>query len=332
MQATQTAQRARRRLRLAVTTLVCALAVAQCVGWFTAAPQVGHFRGAAERDAYVDAYKEALAQMPTPTRTYDIPTTFGTVRAYAWVNPAATGNPVVLLPGRGSGVPMWSENLPSLLTRRTVYALDAIGDAGLSTQSTPLTGPVDQAIWINEALAALHIDRAHVVGHSFGAASAAALAVHRPGRVETLTLLEPAFVLRWPPLSTLLWSVPASLSFLPSAWRDTAVARIAGEDPSTLDQADPVTRMITLGGTAYSAELPTPQPLSEDQLRGLTMPVYVALADGSPITKGQASLDKTQLITNVTAKVWPNTTHSLPMQVAEPLAAELAHFWETNDT
>lgn len=332
MRAPQPKPRAPRRLRRVVTVVVCALAVAQAVSWLTASPQVGHFRSAADRAAYVDAYTEALALMPSPTSTFDVPTSFGTVRAYAWVNPAATGDPVVLLAGRGSGVPMWSENLPGLLARRTVYALDAIGDAGLSTQSTPLTGPVDQATWIDEALAALHIDRAHLVGHSFGAASAAALAVHRSGRVKTLTLLEPAFVLRWPPLGTLLWSVPATLPFLPQAWRDAAVAKIAGEDLNRLDQANPVTRMITLGGTAYSAELPTPRPLSGDQLRGLTMPVYVALADNSPITEGEASLAKAELIGDVTAKVWPNTTHSLPMQVAEPLAAELGQFWATHDT
>jgi hypothetical protein len=37
--------------------------------------------------------------------------------------------PVVLLPGRTSGVPMWADNLPDLAAARTIYALDALGDA-----------------------------------------------------------------------------------------------------------------------------------------------------------------------------------------------------------
>ena len=119
MRAAQPTPRAHRRLRRAVTAAVCALAVAQVVGWFVVAPRVGQFRGEAERDAYLDAYTEAFTRMPTPTRTLDVRTSFGTVRAYEWANPAATGDPVVLLPGRGSGVPMWSENLPSLRARRT---------------------------------------------------------------------------------------------------------------------------------------------------------------------------------------------------------------------
>lgn len=321
----------RRRLRRIATVVVGALAAVQLVGWLTAAPRVGHFRSAADRAAYVDAYREALAGMPTPTRILDLSTSFGTVRTYEWANADATGAPVVLLPGRGSGVPMWSENLPSLLAHRTVYALDAIGDAGLSTQATPLTGPADQATWIDESLAALQVDHAHVVGHSFGASNAAALAVSRPERVQTLTLLEPAFVLGWPPPGVLLWSIPASLPFLPQSWRDASVARVAGEDPGRIDPTDPVARMIMLGATGYSAALPTPRPLSDDRLRGLTIPVYVALADGSPITRGEASLARAGMIGDVTAEVWPDTTHSLPMQVAEPLADELAGFWAAHD-
>ena len=227
---------------------------------------------------------------------------------------------------------MWSDNLPSLLEHRTIYALDALGDAGLSAQSVPLTSTADQARWIDEALTGLDITRAHIVGHSFGASSGAALAVNRPDRIATLTLLEPAFVLGWPPLDVLAWAVPASLPFLPQSWRDAAIVRIAGEQPTDTDLDDPVVRMITRGGTGYFASLPTPRPLSDDQLRGLTMPVHVAIADGSPVTSGQRSIERAALIPDIESRIWPNTTHSLPMQVAEPLAAELADFWARHDT
>ena len=315
------------RLRRAALVVVTALAAAQVLSWFTDDPQVGQFRTAANRAAYEAAYAQAFTRMPKPTRTIDVQTSFGVVRVYQWVNPDAPILPVVLLPGRGSGAPMWSENLPSLLAQRTVYAMDALGDAGLSAQTVPLTSAADQATWIDEVLGGLGVTRAHIVGHSFGAASAASLAVHRPGRVASLTLLEPAFVLNWPPVSTLAWSIPATLPFLPQSWRDAAVAKVAGEDPGAIDSDDPIARMITLGSTGYSAELPTPNPLSESQLRGLTMPVYVAIAESSPITNGADSIHKADLIPVVEAKIWPNTTHSLPMQVHEPLADELADFW-----
>lgn len=319
--------RRRRRVRWAVFAVLGALAALQVIGWFTAGPRVGHFRNAPAFQAYAAAYQEALAAMPTPTRVLDLPTSHGVVRVYEWVNPQASAVPVVLLPGRASGVPMWSQNLPALLPHRTVYAMDALGDAGMSAQSVPLTDPADQAVWIEETLAGLGIDRAHVVGHSFGASSATALALHRPGRVASLTLLDPALVLHPLRISTVLWSIPVHLPFLPQSWRDAAVVRMAGEDPAAVTSDDPVARMVTAGGNGYSAALPTPTPLTDDQLRALSMPTYVAIAESSPFTRGQESVDRAALIPDAQARRWPGTTHSLPMQVPDELAAELADFW-----
>lgn len=328
---TTPAFRRRRRVRRLAAVVVGVLAAAQVIGWFTGEPEVGQFRSAQARQTYVDAYREALATMPAPTRTLDVQTSRGVVRVYEWVNPEASGAPVVLLPGRASGVPMWSQNLPGFLRHRTVYAMDALGDVGLSAQTVPLTDPADQAVWLDETLAGLGIGKAHVVGHSFGASSAAALAVHRPQRVASLTLLEPALVLAQLKASTVAWSIPASLPFLPTSWRDAATVRMVGEDPADISADDPVARMITAGATGYSAALPTPEPLTDDQLRALPMPAYVAIADGSPLNRGQESVDRAGLIPDCQARLWPDTSHSLPMQVPDELAAELAEFWSRHD-
>lgn len=132
-------------------------------------PGVGHFRSAAGRAAYVEAYERAMSALPPPTSTHDVPTAFGTVRAYEWSTPELDDTvPVVLVPGRSSGVPMWSENLPAFLDHHRVLAFDALGDAGLSVQSVPLDTIDDQARWIADALTRLGAGDAHVVGHSFG--------------------------------------------------------------------------------------------------------------------------------------------------------------------
>lgn len=326
-----TTSRGRRWLRFSAIAAVSTLALVQVIGWFTPSPQVGHFRSADDRRAYADSYDQALALLPTPTRTLDVETAFGSVRAYEWLNPEAEGAPVVLLPGRGSGVPMWSENMSGWLKHRTIYAFDAIGDAGKSTQSAPLNNMEDQASWINEVLVELKVNSAHLVGHSFGAASAAALTVYYPERVSSLALLEPAVVFSWPPVGTLLWSIPAFLPFLPQSWRDGSVAKIAGENPAEVDSSDPIARMVTLGVTGYSAHLPMPKPLSDEQLRSLKAPVYTALAENSSITRGASSLPRAELIGEGKTQIWPGTTHSLPMQVAEPLAEELGAFWKSTE-
>lgn len=65
-------------------------------------------------------------------------------------------------------------------------------------------------------------------------------------------------------------------------------------------------------------------------MKALSIPVYVALADNSPITT-PTTKEKAELIPNAEVKIWESTTHSLPMEVAEALADELNIFWQKND-
>ncbi len=311
---------------LASTTVL--LAGGLVLNLLLAGGDVGHFRTPEGRAAYQAAYTQAMDALPVPTRVHDVATSFGTVRAYEWSGAGSV--PVVLLPGRSSGVPMWQANLAGFAAGRTVYALDPLGDASLSTNAVPLRDMADQARWVDETLAGLGIARAHLVGHSFGGATAAAVAVHHPRRVATLTLLEPVLVLGHPPVSVLLWAIPASLPFLPASWRDRALAEIGGVDPADLDPEEPIAQMIAAGSAHYAAALPTPSPLSDDELRGLTMPVFIAVA-GERSLAGDDAVKRAGLIPHVEARPWPGTTHSLPMQAAAQLDVELDRFWTDND-
>jgi pimeloyl-ACP methyl ester carboxylesterase len=292
-------------------------------------PGVGHFRTLDGRESYEDAYTTAMTGLPEPTETHDVETSFGTVRAYIWVNTEnSDATPVVLLPGRSAAVPMWGDNLPDYIQNRTVYAFDTLGDTGLSVQTVSMTGIADAARWVDEAMAGLDIERAHLVGHSQGGGLAAAVAVRYPERLASLTLLEPILTLGMLPLSAILASIPASLPFVPDAWREAALNRIGGVEAEEVDPNDPLARMIAVGSRDYdSSSIPNPTILTDDELRALPMPVYVAIASDTSLAGGEAAAEKAQLIPDAQVKIWPDTTHSLPMQVAPALDAELETFW-----
>lgn len=331
---TETHAPRRRRWPVVLLATVATLSTSGLVLLLAASgPGVGHFRSPEGRAAYEEAYAAALAGLPEPTATHDLETTFGTVRAYAWVDdehPDAA--PVVLLPGRSASVPMWGDNLPDYVGHRTVYAFDTLGDTGLSTQTLPLAGVGDSARWVDEAMAALDIERAHLVGHSQGGGLAAAVAVRYPERLASLTLLEPVLTLGMMPLSTILVSIPASLPFVPEAWREAALHRIGGVEAEEVDPDDPLARLIAAGSRHFSSgSLPNPVQLTDDELRALPMPVYVAIASDSSLAGGEGAAERAGLIPDATVKIWPDTTHSLPMQVAPALDAELLSFWDTHD-
>ena len=212
--------RARRLIRGVVRVAVAVLAAWGLITIVSARPGIGQFRSVAGQRDYRAAYAQAMAVLPSPTRTEDIATDLGTVRAYLWSSPSPSSDtPVLLLPGRTSGVPMWSENLADLLAHHSVIAVDALGDAGLSLQSSPLTSIEDQAIWIDEVVRRLAPEGVHLIGHSFGGATAVTYARLHPERVRSLVLLEPVFTFGYPPARLMAWTVLASL---PAAARGLA--------------------------------------------------------------------------------------------------------------
>jgi hydrolase, alpha/beta domain protein len=317
-----------------MTALVVVLALVGVVGLyrtFAGPAGVGHFRSAQDRQEYLGYYQQVMETMPAPSQVEDVITSYGTVRVYTWESGAGRDSPpVVLLPGRASGAPMWAVNIPLLIQSRRVIAFDALGDAGMSVQSAPLTSADDQAAWVDEVLADVAPDGVHLVGHSFGGATAALYARIHPERVRSLTLLEAVFVFAYPPADIMGWTVVSSIPALPEGWRNKALERIGGEK---LSGTDPMELMIKAGAEKFDASLPTPSPLTDEQAEALTMPVYVAIAGRNSVAGGSKAVERAQkILPQASIQVWDNATHSLPMQEAESLTPVLEQFWAQGDT
>lgn len=264
----------------AVLPLAILFVAALLIYVFADPAAVGRFRSPEGERAYRQSYANAMKLLPAPSRTLDVRTGYGTVRVYEFLNQRnAQEVPIVLLPGRTSGVPMWASNLPGLAAHRTVYALDALGDAGLSVQMRAIENSADQAAWLEQCFAELGLGSTHLAGHSFGGWLAANYAARYPKRVRSLSLLEPVFVfqgLRWQVYAV---TIPASLPFLPRSWRDAMLAKIGGVEE--IDRADPMAQMIADATEHFSVNLPLPDRISDEQLRGLPMPVYAVLGGKS---------------------------------------------------
>jgi len=150
--------------------------------------KVGHFKGARARAHFLSVYDAAMAQLPPAGESIDVPTSFGSVRAYRFDGPSA-GPPVVVLPGRNASTPMWRVNIPAFREHRTVIGIDLLGEAGMSVQDKPITGAEHEAQWLDETLAGLGLDRVHMLGVSIGGWTVVNCAVRRPGRIASAVLL-----------------------------------------------------------------------------------------------------------------------------------------------
>lgn len=101
------------------------------------------------------------------------------------------GDAVVMLHGFGGRLESWSANQGALADGRTVIALDLPGHGASSLDVG--TGSLDELATIVLAfLDTLGVARAHLVGHSMGAALGLVLADREPQRVRSLVLVGPA--------------------------------------------------------------------------------------------------------------------------------------------
>lgn len=102
------------------------------------------------------------------------------------------GSPVLMIHGSGPGVSAWANwrlSLPVLAQRARVIAPDMVG-FGFSERPADQRYSMDR--WVEQAvgvLDALGVERADVVGNSFGGALALALAIRHPERVRRLVLM-----------------------------------------------------------------------------------------------------------------------------------------------
>jgi pimeloyl-ACP methyl ester carboxylesterase len=224
----------------------------------------------AAREKFMAAYERAFAFWPQPCDEFDIDTATATTHVHVY-RPHPSGEPVVLLTGAGGNASNWYPHVAALAKDGPVYAIDMPGDANPSVARALMTPPASCAAWLDELLAQLSDRPAHLVGFSYGGWIAMNQAIRAPGRVASITLLDPAGLTKldarfwwWLTISGLASLSPMPLRRLLARWLDS---------PAMLQP-----ELMTLMWAAirgYHAEPKFPGVLTDDELRAITVPVLL---------------------------------------------------------
>lgn len=148
------------------------------------------FEKKSRAEAFEQLYDKVLERdWPGARSEMDLPGRFGSTRVYR--TGPAEGTPIVLLhPAIGGASAGLAPYVGPLAQKHPVYAIDILGTPGKSVQTEPMWLPRDRGVWLAETLAALHLDRVHLVGFIDGGYLALLTAAQHPERVATVTTVD----------------------------------------------------------------------------------------------------------------------------------------------
>lgn len=272
------------------------------------------FKSVAGKAAYLAAYHQMLAHWPIAPEAIEVPTALG--QTHINVCGPHDAPPLLLLHGFNVSSTMWAPLTGPLSRQFRLYAVDIIGDIGLSIARHPIYSIDPFMEWLDNLLDALRLDRAHLVGMSIGGWLAANFALHAPHRVGKLVLLAPGGTLLTINPIFLLRAVPAGLF---STFRAThrffkwaSVYRTI-DRPAYHQQFNTMINQATVGEQHCQQFIRVvPSKLSDIQLRHITAPTLLLIGKQEVIYDPVKAIERARwLIPNLRAELLPNASHDL---------------------
>ncbi len=262
-----------------------------------------HFKSPAGEKTVMALYDDLLRRWPVSYNTHTVQTGIGATFVIACGDLAT--RPLLLLHGAGSNATMWIGDIAAYSAQYRVYAVDLPGEPGKSTPVRPAYNGPAYAEWLRDVLDELQIDSTAIVGISQGGWAALKFATTYPQRVNQLATIAPAGV------------VPNRKSFLPRAlllmllgnWGLERLTRLLYGDEPVPEGVSEV--MAVLMGN-FNARRDAAPLFSDDELKQLTMPVFLAGGSKDIIFDNTASAARMQkLLPHFTANIVPGAGHTL---------------------
>jgi pimeloyl-ACP methyl ester carboxylesterase len=263
-------------------------------------------------------YRQALQRWPVPYSHLSVPTCEGETSVIASGDPHSP--PLVLMHGSGTNAASWMRDVAPLAQRFRVYAIDMIGETGLSAPSRPPLASDRYAAWLDDVWRELGIASAHVVGVSLGAWLGLDFAIRRAEKVTSLVLLSPSGIGRTHRLTMLRLGL---LRMCGTRGLRRSFAIVAGREmPAAL------VGVMTTVFTHFRPRLERIPIRTDEELAALRMPVLAILGGRDALLRSSETRDRlARLVPGARVTYLEQEGHMLPPQtaaIADFLAANAA--------
>lgn len=258
-----------------------------------------------------DRYRRELRSWPVPAEHRHVPT--GQGETFVLVAGPEQAPPLVLLHGSGANATTWRADMAAWAEHFRVYAVDLVGEPGLSAPSRPDLATEASALWLDEVLSGLGLERVALAGMSLGGWTALDYAIRRPGRLSRLVLVCPGGVgaqRRWRILGAGL------LMLLGRRGRVASTGYLTGlVGPGDREMLEAVLDNFA-GFRPRTEQLPI---FTDAGLRALTMPVQVTVGEGDRMFDSAGTARRMRaLVPHAQVRVLPGVGHAV-LDQTEPV-------------
>jgi len=290
------------------------------------AGKISVFRSPKGEAEYLAAYDLILKHWPVPYEELYIPTCLGDTHIIA--SGLREGTPLILLHPSGAGATIWCRNVGQLSQLFRTYAVDTIGEPNKSILTHPISRSHQRqqfAAWIRDLFDGLQIDKAHLVGNSFGGFLALNTVLEIPARIKKAVLISPAatFIPIWS------WS----WHFMPSI----GVGRLTGSRRAllrpykwiwqSLPVDDNIAKLRTLTAIEGRHRHWSPSVFNDSELRKIQTPLLLLVGDHEVIYKPSKVIEKAlRTVPGLRAEIIPNANHNAEYTAAEAVNQKIVSF------
>jgi pimeloyl-ACP methyl ester carboxylesterase len=281
--------------------------------------------------AFLAAYDAAMKLWPVPYEEIDIPSRFG--NTHVVVCGPKTAPPLVLLHGYMATSVMWGYNISDFSKNHRVYAIDTMGQPSKSVPGEPIRNGADYVAWLTATLDGLKLDRVSLVGQSFGGWLALSYSVAAPGRVQKLVLLSAGGLL---PITWQFRLRGMLMMFVPTRFTVNSFMRWVGlADAPGKPDVRPVLDLMYLGLKHFrmppETAIITADPLSDEELRAIHIPVLVLIGDREVLYDPVMALVRARrLIPDFEGELVPDSSHEMCVSQHQIVNARVLEFLKGN--
>jgi pimeloyl-ACP methyl ester carboxylesterase len=269
------------------------------------------YKSAEGERAVRERYLEILNHWPVPNEQLRVPTREGETFVIACGD--ANAPPLILLHGSMANSAMWMGDVAAWAAQFRVYAVDMIGDAGLSAASRPPLASEAHALWLDDVMQSLSLPRASMVGVSLGGWLALDYATRRPERVQSLVVLCPGGV-GAQKISIVFKTIP--LRMLGRWGKRKAAELVLGRAPANPSPAvQYFTQFMALIHRNFRPRMVKLPIFGDEALRRLKMPV-MAILGGKDVLLDSAETTRRleRNVPDAEIRYLPDAGHLIPKQ------------------